>query len=168
MRGTHDRFVRRYDPSAFEAEGETYWVVGGVDLLFDVHKDQRQFRLAGRITTTLELTCGRCLERFTQALDEPFDLLYLPHQDNVGEGEVEVEDDDLTTAYYRDEVIDLGQLMREQFYLALPMKPLCGEGCRGLCPACGTNLNLGACSCAQQAADPRWDALRSLADRKDG
>jgi uncharacterized protein len=166
MRGARDHFVRRYEPSAFEAEGEAYRVVDAVDLLFDVHKDQRQFGLVGRVRTTLELTCGRCLERFTLALDEPFDVLYLPHHENTGDGEVEVEDDDLSTAYYRDEVIDLGQLVREQFCLALPMKPLCAEGCQGLCSVCGTNLNVGTCSCARQVADPRWDALRSLADRK--
>ena len=42
-------------------------------------------------------------------------------------------------------MIDLGQLMQEQFYLAVPMKPLCREDCRGLCPVCGTNLNTGSC-----------------------
>ena len=80
------------------------------------------------------LACGRCLEDFRLPVDASFDLLYLPHAENAGEGEVEVEDDDLTTAYYRDDQIDLGQLVREQFYLAIPMKPLCRDVLPGALP----------------------------------
>ena len=53
---------------------------------------------------------------------------------NTGEGEREVEEDDLTTAFYENDEIDLGQLMREQFYLSLPMKPLCRRRLQGALP----------------------------------
>ena len=76
-------------------------------------------------------------------MDAPFDLRYLPASEMSTEAEREVEDDDLETSYYRDDQIDLNELLREQFYLALPMKPLCREDCKGLCPQCGTNLNTG-------------------------
>ena len=102
---------------------------------FDIFKDKAHFRLVGSVATTLELPCGRCLEPFTLPVDASFDLRYQPHAANTGEGEREIEEDDLSTAFYENETIDLGQLMREQFYLALPMKPLCGEDCRGLCTA---------------------------------
>jgi uncharacterized protein len=52
--------------------------------------------------------------------------------------------------------------MREQFYLALPMKPLCSEACHGLCPVCGTNLNRGTCDCKRDWDDPRLAPLREL------
>ena len=58
---------------------------------------------------------------------------------NTGEGEREIEEDDLTTAFYENDEIDLGQLMQEQFYLALPMKPLCRTTARGCVRTCGTN-----------------------------
>jgi len=80
----------------------------------------------------------------------------------VGEGEKEVEEEDLSTAFYDDQKIDLAQLMREQFYLALPMKPLCGDGCRGLCPVCGTNLNRGTCDCNREWEDPRLAVLKNI------
>jgi uncharacterized protein len=98
-------------------------------------------------------------------VDAAFDLRYQPHSENTGEGEREIEEDDLTTAFYELDEIDLGQLMREQFYLSLPMKPLCGEACRGLCPSCGTNLNRGVCGCTNEWADPRLAALRELRTR---
>ena len=85
----------------------------------------------------------------------------------TGEEEVEVEDDDLTTAFYTNDEIDLGQLVLEQFYLAVPMKPLCRESCRGLCPECGTNLNTGTCSCVREWVDPRLESLRALLDKGD-
>ena len=116
----------------------------------------------------LELVCSRCLETYGLPLTVTFDVMYLPQRDNVGEGEIEVGEEDLGTAYYRDETIDLGGLMREQFYLALPMKPLCSETCRGLCPACGANLNESACGCTPRWVDPRLGALRALSGRGGG
>ena len=63
----------------------------------------------------------------------------------------------------------LNEVLREQFYLALPMKPLCREDCAGLCPRCGTNRNTGSCSCVTEPEDPRLAPLRGLkevVDRK--
>ena len=57
------------------------------------------------------------------------------------------------------------QLMDEQFYLALPMKPLCREACKGLCPNCGTNLNEATCDCQVRWEDPRLAALKALMNR---
>ena len=78
----------------------------------------------------------------------------------------EISEDDLTTAFYAEDQIDLGQLVMEQFHLALPMKPLCSEACRGLCPQCGTNLNTGSCECDSRWEDPRLAALKALKDSK--
>jgi uncharacterized protein len=78
------------------------------------------------------------------------------------EQERELQDEDVETSYYRDDQIDLNELMREQFYLALPMKPLCQEDCQGLCAQCGTNLNTGTCECHPEWVDPRLAALKEL------
>ena len=148
-------------------EQEELRVLEPVRLSFDVFKDGTQYRLVGNVATRLVLECSRCLESYPFEVDIPFDLLYAPHAENVGEGEAEIEEDDMSTAYYSNEQIDLGHLIREQLYLAIPMKPLCRESCRGLCPECGTNLNNSTCTCAPKWVDPRLDALRSLADRRD-
>jgi uncharacterized protein len=162
IRSAHERFEKVYKPEAFATDADSLRVVAPVALVFDVFKDKDQFRLAGRVQTTLELTCSRCLEAFTWPVDAAFDLRYQPHAANTGEGEREIEEDDLTTAFYEDESIDLGQLMREQFYLALPMKPLCLEQCRGLCPTCGANLNHGTCACNVKWDNPRLAVLKTL------
>ena len=162
IRTAHDRFEKTYAPAAVAAEGDSFSIVAPIELAFDICKDKDQFRLAGTVGTTLELPCSRCLEAFTWPVNASFDLRYQPRISNVGEGEREVEEDDLSTAFYENDEIDLGQLMREQFYLSLPMKPLCLDDCQGLCPQCGTNLNRGTCSCEPTWEDPRFAPLRAL------
>lgn len=149
-------------------EQEAFRVIEPVRLSFDVLKDGTHYRLVGRVAGRLWLDCSRCLEAFEFPVDAAFDLLYVPHTENEAAGEErEVEEDDLGTSYYQDERIDLGQLLREQFYLAVPMKPLCRDACRGLCPRCGTNLNADTCGCTETWTDPRLEGLRALAGKPD-
>ena len=162
IRTAHEQFEQVYQPEALGRTGDDYRIVAPVTLVFDIHKDKQQFRLVGRVQTTLELSCGRCLESFLWPVDADFDLRYQPHAENTGEGERAIEEDDLTTAFYEHDEIDLGQLMLEQFYLSLPMKPLCAIDCKGLCAVCGTNLNRGTCTCDRQWEDPRLAALKTL------
>lgn len=161
------RVERRYPAPAFGG-GEDYTVRAEVALRFDLHRDATRYHLVGAVETMLELACSRCLTPFLLPVACAFDLRYLPHAENTGEGEREVEEDDLSTAYYRDDTIDLGDLVREQIYLSLPMKPLCRPDCRGLCPECGANLNAVTCACVPRWEDPRLAPLRALLDdRKD-
>ena len=155
-------FARTFKPEDVGDEADEYRIVTPVDLAFEIHKDKDRFRLVGTVVTELELPCSRCLEPFRLPVAAPFDLRYLPASEVSSDGEREVDDEDLETSYYENDAIDLNGLMREQFYLALPMKPLCQDDCRGLCPQCGTNLNAGNCSCAPVWEDPRLAALKNL------
>jgi DUF177 domain-containing protein len=165
IHSSRERYEKVYPAEAFSADGESFRVVAPVSLAFDIGKDKDHFQLAGSVKTTLELPCSRCLEAFALPVDSTFDLRYQPHAYPASSGhdaEREIEEDDLSTAFYDNEEIDLGQLMREQFYLSLPMKPLCRADCRGLCPICGTNLNRGACECKRDWEDPRLAVLKTL------
>jgi uncharacterized protein len=127
--------------------------------------DARSFCLRGRMSTAVETECVRCLEPFVMKVEQQLDLLYLPQSENVGSGEDEereLSDQDMAVGFYRDDEIDLSQMIWEQVYLALPMKPLCKQDCRGLCQECGTNLNLTSCSCDREKADPRLSILKTL------
>ena len=155
-------FARTFKPEEVEGEGDAYRIVAPVDLAFEIHKDKDKFRLVGTVTTELELACSRCLDPFRLPVAAPFDLRYLPLSAVSTDVEREVDDEDLETSYYENDAIDLNELLREQFYLALPMKPLCQDDCRGLCPQCGTNLNTGSCDCAPVWEDPRLAPLKNL------
>jgi uncharacterized protein len=161
IRTAQERFERVYQPDQLPPD-EGYRIAAPVDLAFDIYKDKAEFHLVGTVKTTLELPCSRCLEPFLSPVDASFDLRYHPQAENIGEGEREVHDDDLSTAFYQNDEIDLEQLMKEQFQLSLPMKPLCADDCKGLCPVCGTNLNRETCSCSRTWDDPRLAALKAL------
>ena len=162
IRTAEEHVERVYPPEALGPDGDAYKVVAPVSLVFDLHKDKDRFHLVGRVTTTLEMVCGRCLEPFIISVDGPFDLRYQPHAPNAMVGERQIDADDMDAAYYENDEIDIGQLIQEQIYLALPMKPLCTDDCKGLCPACGTNLNRATCDCKTQWEDPRLAALKAL------
>ena len=156
------RFARTFQPEEVAGDADTYQIVAPVELEFEIQKDKARFRLVGGVRTQLELTCSRCVEPYRFPIDATFDQRYLPASEASTEAEREVEEDDLETSYYSDDQIDLSELLREQFYLALPMKPLCREDCKGLCAQCGTNLNTGTCDCAPVWEDPRLAALKAI------
>lgn len=124
----------------------------------------------GRLEGRLDFQCGRCLEPFTDRLDADLDLFFLPrHQDAADEEEeqeVQLSDRDMVVTYYAEERIDLGEMVREQIHLAVPMRRLCREDCKGLCPSCGANRNLTACDCRKaEETDERMAPLRKLFDK---
>jgi uncharacterized protein len=163
MRGPEYRVERTCPVAVFVADpADEYRIMSDVALALRVRKDGEKCRLTGGVRTRVQLSCCRCLEPFEVPSDLEVDLLYLPHSANVGEAESEITAEELSTAFYRDDQIDLGELVREQLQLSLPMKPLCRDDCRGLCPVCGTNLNTGRCSCDARWHDPRFAELEAL------
>jgi DUF177 domain-containing protein len=123
-------------------------------------------RVAGNVATDLEILCARCLDPVHYPIQREFDLLYRPAgSDSGGDKEVELHDKDASISYYEGDGLELEDVLREQMLLAVPIKTLCSENCKGLCPHCGKNLNTDGCECAQDASDPRWDALKELKDK---
>ena len=162
FRGGEERVDRRFEPDTVSVPQEDFRLVSPVVFGADVRKDARKVRLVGRLATVLELGCGRCLEPYRLEVDAPLDLLFLPEEAETGKADGEVTDADVGVSFYKDDEIDLGDVVREQCYLALPMKPLCREECAGLCPTCGINRNRETCQCQPTWVDPRMEALRRL------
>lgn len=137
--------------------------------LVEEHHGKRQviqdIRLRGRLSASLELQCARCLEPVGQNVDRKFELLYRPLGTDAGRDELSVTDAEAEIGYYQGQGIQLEDVLREQVLLALPLKAICRENCKGLCPHCGKNLNQEPCSCTVPAEDPRWEALKDIRDR---
>src|SRR4029450_3343312 len=95
------------------------------------------------------LRCSRCLEPFVLPIDQELDLFYLAHEkgQDEEEDEVELSDRDVVVASYRGDRLDLGDVIREQLFLAVPLARACREDCKGLCPRCGANRNQQECGC---------------------
>jgi len=168
LHGSREHFERTFQPAAFDPQDVEYRVAAPVHLTMDVEKAGGDaFRVTGRATTRLAMQCGRCLEDIELPIDAGFELRYVPQAENsADEPEREIAEDDLTTAFYREGAIDVIEMLREQFVLALPMKPLCAQACRGLCPACGENLNRTECACSPIWEDPRLAPLKGLLNRE--
>jgi uncharacterized protein len=133
--------------------------------------DGVSIHVRGRLAAALEMVCSRCLESFKFPIDQELDLFYLPHAADVAseeEEEVELKDRDMVVAYYQGDRLDLGDMIREQFFLAVPVKPLCREDCRGRCLTCGANRNESACGCPQvdSAPDVRLLELKKIFDER--
>lgn len=107
--------------------------------------------------------CSRCAEPAELTIEEAFDHHFVgPGQLDAGE-ETDGFDADPDISEHDGIRIELDELVIELALLALPTVPLCEEGCKGLCPQCGTNLNRSTCSCAP-LADNRspWSALQDF------
>jgi uncharacterized protein len=119
--------------------------------------------VSSQLHTEVELTCSRCLESFSTAIDFVLEEEFRPTID-IGTGAKlpPVDGQDEATLIDGQHIIDLHEVMRQDILLALPPRPLCKPDCAGLCSQCGQNLNEGPCTCEQPLDDPRWEALRTL------
>jgi len=122
----------------------------------------RDVRVQGHLVTAVEVSCDRCLSCFSSPLDVAFDLFYAPIETLTPEEDVPLTPKDLAYGFYRDNLLDVDGLVREQIFLALPFRWLCRPDCRGLCPHCGTDLNKEMCSCVEDTVAPYWSALQDL------
>jgi len=126
------------------------------------HQIIRDIRIKGHLSTQLELACARCLEPVMLDVKRDFELLYRPQGTDAGREELSVTAAEAEVSYYEGEGLPLEDVLREQILLAVPLKAICREDCKGLCPHCGKNLNSGQCSCAEPMEDPRWNALKEI------
>ncbi len=122
-----------------------------------------EIRLAGRLATRVEQACARCLEPVAQEVSASFDLVYRPVSAISREEELSLSGEDLELGFYVGQGFFLADALAEQVHLALPMKVLCREECRGLCPHCGLNLNRERCRCSVRSVDPRLAPLAEWA-----
>ena len=124
----------------------------------------------GMVETTVRLPCGRCLKEFETILENRFALTYtsvLPDiSDTSDEQELELNAKDVGLIYFRGEEISFQEGIQEQVVMAFPLRPLCHETCKGLCPKCGADLNESGCECDQTPLNNKFAVLKNLTFNK--
>lgn len=115
----------------------------------------------GPVEALVELTCGRCLEPFTQSISLSLEEQFYPTIDVVTGISLPDIENELVFPIDQNHQLDLREAIRQNLLLALPMQPICKEDCAGLCPQCGKNLNEGPCSC-KPPIDERLNVLGDL------
>lgn len=108
------------------------------------------------------MRCDRCLSSYSHVLQPEFRLFLSSHHPDLVQSEIELLEEDMLVEFITGEEIELGDIVREQIYLSFPMKFLCHEECRGLCLACGANLNRGECGCREKKGHPAFLKLKEL------
>lgn len=155
--------TRAFKPVAISLDIEEAEIKQPIDLEVRITKVKQGFRFQGSLRGRINLLCARCLQFFKYPASTSFDLLYAP-QVSPDMDEIELKKQDMNVSFISGEKVDLIELVREQILLLLPMKPLCSEKCKGLCPECGINLNLSKCNCNQKRIDPRLKPLLKIKD----
>jgi len=125
-------------------------------------RTDRSILAKGTLHTEIELTCSRCLSLFSCPLTLNIEDEYFPTSDTVTGASLPLPDEPGCFTIDEYNILDLTEAIRQYALMAIPMKPLCGEDCAGLCPTCGCNLNQASCNCPSEPADPRWSELGKL------
>lgn len=127
--------------------------------------DAGSLHVRGHLNVNTSGPCSRCLAETPLAIDQELDLFFLPESELMSENDdeegAELQDRDLVVAFYHGDMLNLGATVREQVLLAQPMKRLCREDCKGVCPSCGADRNLTQCGCPIPA--PSSSPFSSLA-----
>ncbi|MFZ1983126.1 MAG: DUF177 domain-containing protein [Desulfatitalea sp.] len=125
--------------------------LGPMTIELTVVPERDLFKVSGGIGADIQLACSRCLVEFESRLAWRFTLRFsraIPEELHAdGEQEVELTADQIGLMFFKGDEIDFKDAVQEQVVLALPYKPLCSEECKGLCPHCGTDLNVESCGC---------------------
>ena len=106
--------------------------------------------------TILDAACARCGKALSREIEIPFHCMLAESLENGENDEIEL---------LENGTVDVGDLARTAFILKMDTKILCSEDCKGLCPRCGADLNIGPCSCRTEP-DPRLAALAKLLENK--
>jgi uncharacterized protein len=148
-------------PAELDLDPKNTTIKGPIEADITLTKNGTKVILEGKAVFSLVLECARCFATFTLKFQEALSAYYfsekLPYRDTEGLSKEEV----LSEQYF-DDTIDAQQLLHDTITLAKPMKPLCSDGCKGLCPICGQNLNTAQCTCKKDNSDPRWEPLKKL------
>lgn len=117
----------------------------------------------GECKGNLSLTCSRCLVGYEHVIEADVTAVFMPEGAGVpARQDMNITDEDIGAQYYLGEEIDLYEPVRDQLALSAPMRPLCKESCKGLCPVCGGDLNKIDCKCERGETDPRLVALKKI------
>jgi uncharacterized protein len=121
-----------------------------------------ELQVRGTVTTEIRYQCARCLKEFARPLGVGYDLLYLPQRDWKEDEEIELKYEDMEVGFYDGIRLDVDLMTLEQIELAMPMKFVCREDCRGLCPVCGADRNEATCQCKVEPSDSRLAVLQNF------
>lgn len=124
----------------------------------------RRVLIKGKWLVEIMGECSRCLEKIVLVLKEELydQFTQLKGIGEPGEGMARTDGQNGEGFVFSGDMLDLKEYFRQLVIMSMPLRMLCSEDCRGLCPACGVNRNTEECSCRQKSTDPRWAMLQQI------
>ncbi len=156
------RTVLEAGPGEFGALPGEIAQVNEASLSLAIQKANEEYYCQGTVTARVKLICSRCLTEFDTELTGRTD--FIARSDKVTRADKRgiPDDEDYVLMHGNDLRADVTDMVRQTMILAIGLKPLCSESCKGLCPSCGANLNERSCNCSRPQMDDRWSGLRGL------
>jgi len=152
---------KTYSPARLDYHGAEFRQIAPLQVDAVAQLSGSEIQIRGRLGTTLEACCDRCLGSVNIPLKRDFDLFYRPVSTIARAEEVELPEDELEVGFFSGGGIELADVITEQVILSVPMKVVCQAECRGLCPVCGTNLNLKQCGCQPKVEGSPFSSLKN-------
>ena len=159
---TGNQFAHVYRPEEIVLDEEHVRLTEPPEVSGRVQRSGQQVRLRGKLSARAEVDCDRCLKTVAIHVETEFDVTYVPTEEYTATEAAELQEEDLSLSVFDGETIDLDELVREQVLLALPLRALCSEECKGLCPTCGADRNIDSCDCHSTEIDSRWAGLKAV------
>ena len=157
---THLDFSAKPEEIGFNGEA---FFDGPVKVSVEVHDMSERFRVIGRVSAKVTLDCGRCLKKFKLKMEPKFDVVHLKE---APEDEGEIPPGETDELPMDGDIIDIGEDVRQTVLLELPMNPVCGKSCKGLCRICGSDLNKNKCGCDEQALNKPFAGIKNILKKK--
>jgi uncharacterized protein len=156
-----------FEPGALDYGSENLRQTAPLRWSATAERAGEEIRIAGSLATMVEMSCSRCLEPAAVEIKKSFDLFFRQGDEELfdEDDDVELDEEATRTAFFTGTELALGDILREQVVLSLPMKALCKVDCRGLCPKCGANRNLSTCSCSEESFNPQMETLLDIKRR---
>ena len=151
---------KAYPPGALDYHGAEFRQVGPLRVDAVAELSGSEIHIRGRLGTSLEACCDRCLASVAIPVERDFDLYYRPVSTIARAEEVELPEDELEVGFFSGDGIELADVVTEQVILSVPMKVVCQTDCRGLCPVCGANLNFEKCGCLPTLENSPFSSLK--------
>lgn len=138
--------------------------LGDVTGHITVRREYDHFKATGTVHVPLTIPCSRCLLPVTTTVDSSFTVIYRKEnkQNLAPEEETELTEDDLVSTIYSDDELDIEHEIEMQVAMGVPVKQLCSDSCKGLCPGCGVNLSTEPCNCKDTGNASPFSALKNL------
>ncbi len=156
----HSHLDIEADAAELEASLEDGRLESPVSLRLDLDRRGGDIFIKGTVEASAVLGCSRCLREYSIELEVSLELWCTVGGEKDAAGEEDREN--VMRVSPGAKFVDLAGPVRGELLVLLPLKPLCDEGCKGICPRCGIDLNASSCSCGPEGHDGRWDALNKV------